>query len=155
MAEWWLPKDQLSRRVLVRVRTDVSVRSETSRLRNLQLLLRHHSAIGTRATTADSLSSTLGKEALRREFLPMHLFSSSATGRSTSPCSSGCRRRPCSTCFTCFRLSWGNLQMSFVTKHTNMIDVADLSMFPLLQTPSKTAKPSAAMAVERAAEHLR
>ena len=33
--------------------------------------------------------------------------------------------------------------------HTSMIDVADLSMFRLLQTPSKAAKPSAAMAVER------
>ena len=33
-----------------------------------------------------------------------------------------------------------------------MIDVADLSMFRLLQTPSKAAKPSAAMAVARAAE---
>ena len=31
----------------------------------------------------------------------------------------------------------GNLQISFVREHTNMIDVADLSMFPLLQTPSK------------------
>ena len=33
-----------------------------------------------------------------------------------------------------------------------MIDVADLSMFRLLQTPSKAAKPSAAVAVARAAE---
>ena len=30
---------------------------------------------------------------------------------------------------TCSRLFWGNLQMSFVTTHTSMIDVADLSMF--------------------------
>ena len=43
----------------------------------------------------------------------------------------------------------GNLQMSFVTTHTSMIDVADLSMFRLLQTPSQAAKPPAAMAVER------
>ena len=33
-----------------------------------------------------------------------------------------------------------------------MIDVGDLSMFRFLQTPSWAAKPSAAMAVERAAE---
>ena len=36
--------------------------------------------------------------------------------------------------------------------HTSMIDVADLSMFPLLQTPSQAAEPVAAMAVESAAE---
>ena len=42
--------------------------------------------------------------------------------------------------------------MSLVTTHTSMIDVADLSMFRFLQTPSWDAKPSAAMAVERAAE---
>ena len=41
--------------------------------------------------------------------------------------------------------------MSFVTTHTS-IDVADLSMFRFLQTLSWDAKPSAAMAVERAAE---
>ena len=70
--------------------------------------------------------------ALRRAFLPMHLASSSATGRSTGLCTSGCRRRPCSTCLTCFRLFWSDLQVSFVTTHRSMIDVADLSMFRLL-----------------------
>ena len=33
-----------------------------------------------------------------------------------------------------------------------MIDVADFSVFPLLQTPSYTAKPVVAMAVECAAK---
>ena len=42
--------------------------------------------------------------------------------------------------------------MSFVTTHTSMIDVADLSMFLLLQTPSWATKPVAAMAVESAAK---
>ena len=41
---------------------------------------------------------------------------------------------------------------SFVTTHTSMIDVADFSVFPLLQTPSYTAKPVVAMAVECAAK---
>ena len=120
--------------------------------RNLQLLLRRHNASGTRATTADRWCSTLGKCALRRAFLPVHLASSSATGRSTGLCTSGCRRRPYSTCLACFRLFRCNLHMSFVSTHTSMIDVADLSMFRFLQTPSWAAKPSAAMAVERAAE---
>ena len=124
-------------------------RNHLAPFRNLQLLLRRHSAIGTRATTADRWCSTQGKRALRRAFLPMHLASSSATGRSTGLCTSGCPRRLCSTCLTCFGLFWDNLQMSFVTAHTSMIDVADLSMFLLLQTPSKAAKPPAAMAVER------
>ena len=42
--------------------------------------------------------------------------------------------------------------MSFVTIHTSMIDVADLSMFLFLQTPSQAAKLVAAMAVESAAK---
>ena len=50
---------------------------------------------------------------------------------------------------TCFRLFCCNLQMPLVTTHTSMIDVADLSMFRLLQTPSWAAKPPAATAVER------
>ena len=42
--------------------------------------------------------------------------------------------------------------MSFVTTHTSMIDVPDLSMFLLLQTPYSAAKPVAAMAVNSAAK---
>ena len=71
-------------------------RNHIAPFRNLQLLLRRHSAFGTRATTVDRWYSTLGRCALRRAFLPVHLASSSATGRSTAPCTSGCRRRPCS-----------------------------------------------------------
>ena len=107
---------------------------------------------GTRATTADSGCSTLGRCALRRALLPMHLASSSATGRSTGPCTSGYRRRPCSTCLTCFRLFWSNLQMSFVTAQTSMIDVLQTCQFPFLQRPPQAAKPFAAKAVERAAK---
>ena len=73
-------------------------RNHLAPFRNLQLLLRRHSASGTRATTADRWCSTLGKCALRRAFLPVHLASSSATGRSTGLCTSGCRRPPYSTC---------------------------------------------------------
>ena len=39
--------------------------------------------------------------------------------------------------------------MSFVTTHTSMLDVAELYIFPLVQTQSKGAEPSEAMAVER------
>ena len=81
-------------------------RNHLAPFRNLHLLLRRHSAIGTRATTADRWCSTVGMSALRLAFLPMHLASSSATGRFTGPCRSGCRRCPCSTCLTCFRLFW-------------------------------------------------
>ena len=42
--------------------------------------------------------------------------------------------------------------MSFVTIYISMIDVADLSMFSLLQTPYSAAKPVAAMAVDSAAK---
>ena len=86
-------------------------------VRNLQLRLRR-SAIRTRATTADRWYSTVGRCALRRATLPMHMASSSATGRSTGLCMSGCRRRPCTTCLTCFRLFWSNFQRSFVLQHT-------------------------------------
>ena len=41
-----------------------------ARVRNLQLRLRRHSAIGTRATIADRWCSTLGRCALRRDILP-------------------------------------------------------------------------------------
>ena len=71
----------------------------------------------TRATTADRRRPTLGRCALRRAFLPMHLASSSATGWSTGPCTSGCRRRPCSTCLTCFRLLWSIRFHFTVTEH--------------------------------------
>ena len=93
-------------------------RNHIAPVRNLQMRLRRHSAIGTRATSADRWCSTLGRCALRRAFRPMHLASSSATGRSTGPRLSGCRRRPSSTCLTCFKLFWSNFQMSFVTTHT-------------------------------------
>ena len=55
---------------------------------------------------------------------------------STSPCTSGCRRRPARLASRVSCSFWNNLQVSFVTPHTSMIDVADLSMFLLLQTPS-------------------
>ena len=97
-------------------------RNHLAPFRNLQLLLRRHSDIGTRATTADRWCSTLGRCALRRAFLPMHLASSSATGRSTGPCASGCRRRPCSTCLTCSRLFWSNLQMSHKREGAGEVD---------------------------------
>ena len=83
--------------------------------RDLQLLLlllwRRHSY-----WDADRWCSTLGKCALRRAFRPTHLASSSATVHEWLS-----ERRPCSTCLTCFRLFWSNLQMSFVTTHTSML----------------------------------
>ena len=54
-------------------------RNHLAPVRNLQLRLRRHSAIGTRATSADRWCSTLGRCALRRDIPPMHLASSSAT----------------------------------------------------------------------------
>ena len=90
--------------------------------RNLQLLLRRHSASGTRATTAGRWCSTLGSCALRRAFLPIHRASSRANG-------SWARARVVVGGSRAQAL-WSNLQMSFVTTHTIMIDVADLSELP-------------------------
>ena len=80
------------------------------------------------------------------------LASSSATGRSTARARvvvGDARARLASRVSGSFGC---NLQMSSVTTHTSMIDVADLSMFPLSQMPSWAAKLVAAMAVESAAK---
>ena len=144
-----LPKDQLPRRVLVRVRRDVSVRTV---LNSSDALAPPLCTWGRGQQLRDRWCSALGRCALFDALLwPMHLASSSATGRSTGPCTSGCRRRPCSTC-PGFKETFGvTCRWSFVATHTKawlMLHI--FSVFLLLQTPSWAAKLVAAMAVESA-----
>ena len=116
-----LPKDQLPRRVLVRVRTEVSVQSEESSraVSKPSVAPAPPFCYWDAGNNCGQMVLDIGQARVSTR-LSADASGFIATGRSTGLCTSGCRKRPCSTCLTCFRLFWGNLQMSFVTTHTSM-----------------------------------
>ena len=115
-----MPKDQLPRRVLVRVRTDVSVRSEEPYRAGSKSSVAFAPPLcyWDAGNNCGQMVPDAGQVRASTRFSADASGPSSATGRSTGPRISGCRRRPCSTCLTCFRLFWSNFQMSFVLQHT-------------------------------------
>ena len=129
-----LPKDQLPRRVLVRMRTDVSVRSEKPFRADLK------SSVAPAPPLLLGRGQQLRTDGARRSPFcrSIWLHQVPVSGRSTARARvvvGDARARLTSRVSGPFL---SNLQMSFVAKHTHrsMIDVADVSIFLLLQTPS-------------------